>query len=126
MQKDPQRTAIHAKLLEIYANRRSMKQFETLASELYAQTAGIGPDWEQWPSWGQPDPGNPLYTNAAALNMAPAPVVESEIAASAPVDIPALPEEPESSLAVDEAAAPESGLAADGAFERDTLVLPSR
>ncbi len=39
LQKDPQRTAIHAKLLEIYANRRSLKQFETLASELYAQTA---------------------------------------------------------------------------------------
>jgi pilus assembly protein FimV len=40
LQKDPHRTAIHAKLLEIYANRRSMKQFETLASELYAQTGG--------------------------------------------------------------------------------------
>ena len=126
LQKDPQRTAIHAKLLEIYANRRSMKQFETLASELYAQTAGIGPDWEKVALLGASlDPGNPLYTNAAALNMAPAPVVESEIAASAPVDIPALPEEPESSLAVDEAAAPESGLAFDGAFERDTLVLPA-
>ena len=72
LQKDPQRTAIHAKLLEIYANRRSLKQFETLASELYAQTAGIGPDWEKVALLGASlDPGNPLYPSVAALSMAP-------------------------------------------------------
>ena len=36
LRKDPHRTAIHAKLLEIYSNRKSVKQFDTLASELYA------------------------------------------------------------------------------------------
>ena len=62
MQKDPNRLAIHAKLLEIYANRRSLKQFETLAAELYAQTAGIGPEWEKVAALGGGiDPANPLY-----------------------------------------------------------------
>ena len=66
MQKDPSRLAIHAKLLEIYANRRSVKQFETLASELYAQTAGVGPEWEKVAALGaEIDPGNPLYGGAA-------------------------------------------------------------
>lgn len=62
MQKDPNRLAIHAKLLEIYANRRSLKQFETLAGELYAQTAGLGPEWEKVAALGaEIDPENPLY-----------------------------------------------------------------
>lgn len=66
MQKDPSRLAIHAKLLEIYANRRSIKQFETLASELYAQTAGVGPEWEKVAALGaEIDPENPLYGGAA-------------------------------------------------------------
>lgn len=67
LQKDPQRTAIHAKLLEIYANRQSTKQFETLASELYAQTGGTGPEWTKAAALGaQLDPGNPLYGQADA------------------------------------------------------------
>lgn len=65
MHKDPGRLAIHAKLLEIYANRRSVKQFETLAGELYAQTAGLGPEWEKVAAMGaEIDPGNPLYGGA--------------------------------------------------------------
>lgn len=65
LQKDPQRTAIHAKLLEIYANRGSLKQFETLASELYAQTGGVGPDWEKVAALGAGlEPNNPLYSGA--------------------------------------------------------------
>lgn len=63
LQKDPQRTAIHAKLLEIYAARKSLKQFETLASELYAQTAGVGPEWAKVAALGAGlDPQNPLYS----------------------------------------------------------------
>lgn len=63
--KDPQRTAIHAKLLEIYANRKSLKQFETLASELYAQTGGAGVDWEKAAALGIAlDSDNPLYSSA--------------------------------------------------------------
>ncbi len=65
LQKDPQRTAIHAKLLEIYANRKSLKQFETLASELYAQTSGVGVEWAKVAALGITlDPHNPLYSGA--------------------------------------------------------------
>lgn len=64
LQKDPQRTAIHAKLLEIYANRKSLKQFETLASELYAQTGGSGAEWAKVAALGASlDPENPLYSS---------------------------------------------------------------
>ena len=67
LQKDPQRTAIHAKLLEIYANRKSLKQFETLASELYAQTGGSGPEWAKVAAMGAGlDPENPLYSGHGA------------------------------------------------------------
>ena len=67
LQKDPQRMAIHAKLLEIYANRKSLKQFETLASELYAQTGGNGPEWAKVAAMGAGlDPNNPLYSGHGA------------------------------------------------------------
>lgn len=67
LQKDPQRTAIHVKLLEIYAGRKSLKQFETLASELYAQTGGIGSEWDKVAAMGAKlDPANPLYSGSRA------------------------------------------------------------
>ncbi len=62
LNKDPRRTAIHVKLLEIYASRGSLKEFETLATELYAQTDGQGADWEKVAAMGATlDPQNPLY-----------------------------------------------------------------
>ena len=61
-QKDPKRYAIHLKLLEIYANRKDVKQFETLATDLYSETGGAGADWEKAAAMGQRlDSGNPLY-----------------------------------------------------------------
>ncbi|WP_412479280.1 FimV/HubP family polar landmark protein [Azonexus sp. IMCC34839] len=73
LQKDPQRTAIHAKLLEIYANRGSVKQFETLASELYAQTGGVGSEWQKVAALGaRLDPANPLYSGSATQAEVPA------------------------------------------------------
>lgn len=64
---DPTRTAIHVKLLEIYAGRKNNKQFETLASDLYAQTGGVGGDWEKAAAMGlKLDPANPLYGGVAA------------------------------------------------------------
>jgi pilus assembly protein FimV len=64
---DPTRTAIHVKLLEIYAGRKNNKQFETLASDLYAQTGGVGGDWEKAAAMGlKLDPANPLYGGSAA------------------------------------------------------------
>ncbi len=73
LRKDPHRTAIHAKLLEIYSNRKSLKQFDTLASELYAQTGGVGTDWEKVAAMGVAlDPSNPLYaTGKAPVTAAP-------------------------------------------------------
>lgn len=71
MQKDPQRLAIHAKLAEIYANRGSVKQFETLASELYAHTGGRGPEWSKVAALGAKlVPGNPLYSAIAHVDTA--------------------------------------------------------
>lgn len=62
---DPTRTAIHVKLLEIYAGRKNNKQFETLASDLYAQTGGVGGDWEKAAAMGlKLDPANPLFGGA--------------------------------------------------------------
>ena len=60
--KDPKRYAIHLKLLEIYANRKDLKQFEALATDLYSETGGVGGDWEKAAAMGiKLDPGNPLF-----------------------------------------------------------------
>ena len=65
--KDPKRHAIHLKLLEIYANRQSVKQFEALATELYGETGGVGADWEKAAAMGlKVDAQNPLYGGNAA------------------------------------------------------------
>jgi pilus assembly protein FimV len=66
LQKDPHRLAIHVKLLEVYASRKSVKDFETLAAELYAQTGGRGAEWEKVTELGRAlNPGNPLYGGGA-------------------------------------------------------------
>jgi pilus assembly protein FimV len=86
LQKDPQRTAIHAKLLEIYANRKSLKQFETLASELYAHTGGVGPEWEKVAELGAGlDPANPLYSGAQSAALASSAGDDTVVRASSPV-----------------------------------------
>ncbi len=67
---DPGRAAIYVKLLEIYAQRRSTRQFESTASELFARTGGQGRDWEKAVALGRKlDPDNPLY---AGTQSAPA------------------------------------------------------
>lgn len=65
-QKDPKRYAIHLKLLEIYSNRKDLKQFETLATDLYGETGGVGADWEKAAAMGlRLDPANPLFRMAS-------------------------------------------------------------
>ncbi len=60
----PDRHAVRVKLLEIYANRKDLRSFEVLASELYALTKGEGKDWQQAAALGQAlDPKNPLYAS---------------------------------------------------------------
>ena len=119
LQKDPNRTAIHAKLLEIYANRKSLKQFETLASELYAVTAGVGPEWAKVAAMGVGlDPANPLYSGGqrdlAAFDADATMVVTPEVARQA---VQFMPDELE-------VAAPQPSAESVDTFERDTLVLP--
>lgn len=83
LRKDPHRTAIHAKLLEIYSNRKSLKQFDTLASELYAQTGGVGPEWEKVAAMGAAlDPANPLYSGGKSA----APSASEEVPAQSQSD----------------------------------------
>jgi pilus assembly protein FimV len=77
-QKDPRRTAIALKLLEIYSGRKDVKQFEALASELYSETGGAGQDWEKAAALGRAlDPNNPIFRGsislgAASMSVAPA------------------------------------------------------
>src|SRR3989440_3115553 len=47
LHKNRTRSALHAKLLEIYANRRDVKSFEQTAATLKSLTNGAGPEWEK-------------------------------------------------------------------------------
>lgn len=59
---NPQRVAIHGKLLEIYAKRRDVRAFEVVAAEAYNLTHGSGTEWEHICDLGRElDPSNPLY-----------------------------------------------------------------
>lgn len=59
---NPERVAIHAKLLEIYAKRRDPKAFEVVATDAYHITHGEGPEWEHICDLGRElDPGNSMY-----------------------------------------------------------------
>lgn len=63
----PDRNAVRVKLLEIYANRKDVRAFEILATELYSMTKGEGEDWMQAASLGIAlDPANPLYAAGKA------------------------------------------------------------
>lgn len=58
----PTRIALHAKLLEIYAKRRDIKGFETLATEAKEVSQGEGPEWTSICRLGRDlDSANPLY-----------------------------------------------------------------
>jgi len=87
---DPTRHAIQLKLLEIYVARKSLKQFEAVASELYVQTGGVGPDWEKAALLVQKiDPENPRYGRNPA---AAAPEGEAGTATEAEMEPLLLPE----------------------------------
>jgi pilus assembly protein FimV len=62
LQKDAKRTAVHSKLLEIYANRRDAKAFEQTALKLKSLTNGSGPEWDKAAALGRSiDSQNGLY-----------------------------------------------------------------
>jgi pilus assembly protein FimV len=59
---DPQRMAIHHKLLEIYAKRPDAKSYESIATLAFNLTDGSGSDWEKVCEKGLAiDPDNALY-----------------------------------------------------------------
>ena len=70
---DSSRPAIFLKLLEIYEQRKNLKQFDAIASDLYARTGGEGGDWQKAAEMGRRiDPANPLYgSSATTLRSAP-------------------------------------------------------
>ncbi|MDT3669836.1 MAG: FimV/HubP family polar landmark protein [Aromatoleum sp.] len=64
---DSSRPAIFLKLLEIYEQRKNLKQFEATASDFYARTGGEGSDWQKAAEMGRRiDPANPLYGASVA------------------------------------------------------------
>ncbi len=65
----PERHAVRVKLLEIYSNRKDLRAFEVLATELYGLTRGEGDEWAQAAALGVAiDPNNPLYATGKATD----------------------------------------------------------
>jgi len=97
LQRDPNRLAVHAKLLEIYANRRDAQAFEQTALKLKQATGGAGPEWDKAMSLGRSiDPGNGLYGGAGETTPTPVPAFAAAAAAAPAVDfdIGGTPSEP--------------------------------
>lgn len=62
LKQDPTRLAVHLKLLEVYASRMAIPQFNTVASDLHSQTGGEGEEWAKAAALGRVlDPSNSLY-----------------------------------------------------------------
>ena len=74
LSKDSSRQAIRVKLLEIYANRKDSRAFESAANELHSATGGRGAEWEKIAALGLSiDPSNPLYGGKPGGTPPPAP-----------------------------------------------------
>ncbi|MFL9925657.1 LysM peptidoglycan-binding domain-containing protein [Herbaspirillum lusitanum] len=81
LQTQPERHAIRSKLLEIYAKRQDVDNFNKIATDLHAATGGKGEDWEKAVILGAVlDPTNPLYGGSAEAEK-----LEAEVPAAAPV-----------------------------------------
>ena len=130
--KDPSRVAVHAKLLEIYANRKDAKNFEQSALKLKSLTGGAGPEWDKAMALGHSiDPGNGLYGSggavadvaAAATPSAAAPTLDFDIGGGGG-EAAAAPKAASSGLDFDigaaTAAIPKSDFAAGGTLKLDS------
>ncbi len=99
---NPERAAIHLKLLEIHAKRRDLRAYEALAADVHKLTGGTGTEWNRVVELGRDlDPGNPLYESGgrgvsaaeaaafagtlAAASTAPAPLAST---AAEPAEAP--------------------------------------
>ncbi|MFZ4480025.1 MAG: FimV/HubP family polar landmark protein [Rhodoferax sp.] len=98
---NPDRIAIHQKLLDLFAKRRDTKSFERIARKLFRLTKGEGDDWQRIRELGLGiDPENPRYqpgwqppeSDAAASMPAPlesaAPPADSRDGATSPGPAP--------------------------------------
>ncbi|AMO22075.1 hypothetical protein GCM10027034_23680 [Ramlibacter solisilvae] len=106
MRTQPQRVAIHAKLLEIYAKRRDARAFELIATEAYGLTHGTGTEWERVCELGQElDPSNSLYRPGgepgARAVVTPSSAVQTQALAAAPAVEPAADAAPDIDLDLD-------------------------
>jgi len=62
LRNQPERIAVRLKLLELFAKREDVAEFEVIATELHTTTGGAGPDWEFAAKLGAKiDPQNVLY-----------------------------------------------------------------
>lgn len=88
MAKDPSRHEVHLKLLEIYASRKNLIAFETLAGELYASIGGKpGTIWNKAADMGRAlDPNNPLYSPQEG-SARPESEIAAPVAATTAVDL---------------------------------------
>jgi pilus assembly protein FimV len=127
--KDPNRVAVHAKLLEIYANRKDAKAFEQTALKVKGLTSGTGPEWDKAMALGHGiDPENGLYGSGGAGAEAP---VATAAAAAPALDFDigggtgATPTQPAAAPGLDfdigatTAAIPKSDFAAGGTLKLD-------
>ena len=90
--KDASHTPVHAKLLEIYANRKDARSFEQTALKLKSLTGGTGPDWDKAAALGRSvDPQNGLYGGAGAAMPAVASAAAAGVAAGAAAGAAAAP-----------------------------------
>ena len=104
LQKDAKRTAVHSKLLEIYANRRDAKAFEQTALKLKSLTNGSGPEWDKAVALGRSiDSQNGLYGGGGAPASAPAAAAAAAAAPNLDFDLSGAPSQ-------DDAASPDFSL----------------
>lgn len=81
----PDRVAIHLKLLEIYAKRRDVRNFESSAADAHRLTGGEGADWNRVCELGLGiDPSNTLFQPGGQPASAPSSAAVSEPVANAP------------------------------------------
>ncbi|KIF82260.1 FimV/HubP family polar landmark protein [Noviherbaspirillum autotrophicum] len=125
----PDRHSVRVKLLEIYSNRKDLRAFEVLATELYGLTKGEGDEWAQAASMGAAiDPNNPLYAGGkvtvesdsapAAGMVAPTqPLEDQGLATLLATTQPDAPSEEISSLETDTSYFNNSALGADAPLE---------
>lgn len=119
--KQPERHALRVKLLGIFAGRKDVQAYESLARELYRMTKGEGDDWAHAAAMGlEIDPNNPLY----AQNKTSAPKPRPEIIMAVPDLADDSEDEDDEEGALATALTGEAVTMASDAVAADTTPLP--